>query len=265
MKIKINKLSAAISLLLGMTLTSIAQASDIVQLERNGYSFRFEERIDKTKGDLYGQTVGHISIVRLADNSLVYSEDTALRPGCDELPAIKLINDRYLSLCGHLGGRHYTQQIISLDMLHKAKLDMHDMPRQVEVDANGQLVVLVSLRDLFSDLQGPIYFPMIYKSYRDQVTFGFQRNFDADVSIHYLRYYDQLKLNEATVHQIPAMLAALMASQNKKFVCAEIPRIESILQKKLADKKPSATVKIWLARLQAYGYPAIDTEKCDAR
>lgn len=94
-------------------------------------------------------------------------------------------------------GRHYTQRIISVNMASPQMasldiLDMHDTPRHVEVGANGQLVVLATLRDLLpGELQGSRYFPLIYKSHRDQVTFGFKLSFDADVSPRYLTFYRQ--------------------------------------------------------------------------
>jgi len=76
----------ALALLQGMA----AYAGEV---HSNGYTVRFDERIETAPGDLHGATVGRISIARAADQALAWQENTPLQPGCGAIAAITVLND----------------------------------------------------------------------------------------------------------------------------------------------------------------------------
>lgn len=69
-------------LLLALALLQGMGAAQAAEALANGYSVRFDERIETAPGDLHGATVGRISIVRAADQGLAWQENTPLQPGC---------------------------------------------------------------------------------------------------------------------------------------------------------------------------------------
>ena len=82
----------ALALLQGMA----AYAGEV---HSNGYTVRFDERIETAPGDLHGAAVGRISIVRAADQGLAWQENTPLQPGCGAIAAITVLNDSYVWPC----------------------------------------------------------------------------------------------------------------------------------------------------------------------
>ena len=142
----------------------------------NGYTVRFDERIEMATGDLHGFDVGRIRIVRTADQGLVWQENTPLQPGCGTVAAVTVLNDIYVALCGHLGGRHHTQKIIFMqgNSPSMVNLDQFDSPSAVRVERDGSLAIDVLRRDRFpGELTGPHYFPTVYRLHHDDATFGF--------------------------------------------------------------------------------------------
>lgn len=247
-----------------------AHASEIVQ---NGYTVRFEERIENAPGtDLHGETVGRISIWRTGSQQLVWQENTSLSPGCGDIAAITSLNARFVALCGHLGGRHYTQKIIRLqDSLPKViTVDQYDDASPVRVEANGTLALDVWRRDMFAgELTGPHYFPYVYRMPDNGLTADFSLSFDQQAAQHYWLHYQAIRQTSQAAAVLPELLAALLASQaGKQSVCAELDRIEADLLR----QDPQATqasgrlqMQAWLRKLPTIGYPPLNTQACPGR
>ncbi|SDL97212.1 hypothetical protein SAMN05216517_102558 [Janthinobacterium sp. OK676] len=258
------KLLLVMALLQGMT----AYAGEV---RSNGYTVRFDERIETAPGDLHGETVGGIRLVRTADQALVWQENTPLRPGCGNVAAVTAINDRYMALCGHLGGRHYTQKIIFTQgsSLSMASVDQYDSPSPVRVERNGSLAIDVLRRDLFpGELTGPHYFPTVYRLRHDDAMFGFLPSFDGDVAERYWLHYRATRQAAPAAEVLPELLASLLAAQSgKQSICAELDTLAADLQQgRQYDAQGARTLmRTWLHKLPAVGYPAFDTQACPDR
>lgn len=254
----------ALALLASMT----AHAADVT---RNGYTLRYDERIEAAGGDLQGAAVGRIRITRAGDEALVWQENTPLQPGCGAIPAITVLNDSFVALCGHLGGRHYTQSIILLqgNTPGMASVDQYDAPSPVRVEGDGALAIDVVRRDLFpGELTGPHYFPTVYRLHRDAVTFGFVPSFDAASAGRYWQHYHATRQTAPAAAVLPELLASLLAAQSgKQPICGELDAIARELQGGGAPQGPGARALMldWLRKLPAAGYPAFDGQACPGR
>jgi len=258
------KLILVMALLQGMT----AYAGEV---RSNGYTARFDERIETAPGDLHGESVGGIRLVRASDQALVWQENTPLRPGCGNVAAVTAINDRYMALCGHLGGRHYTQKIIFTQggSLSMVSIDQYDSPSPVRVERNGSLAIDVLRRGLFpGELTGPHYFPTVYRLRHDDATFGFVPSFDGDAAERYWLHYRVTRQAAPAAEVLPELLASLLAAQSgKQSICAELDTLAADLQQgRQYDAQGARTLmRRWLHKLPAIGYPAFDTQACPDR
>ena len=258
------KLILAMALLQGMT----AYAGEV---RGNGYTARFDERTETAPGDLHGETVGGIRLVRTSDQALVWQENTPLRPGCGNVAAVTAINDRYMALCGNLGGRHYTQKIIFTQgsSLSMVSIDQYDSPSPVRVERNGSLAIDVLRRDLFpAELTGPHYFPTVYRLRHDDATFSFVPSFDGDAAERYWLHYRATRQAAPAAEVLPELLASLLAAQSgKQSICAELDTLAADLQQgRQYDAQGARTLmRTWLHKLSAIGYPAFDTQACPGR
>ncbi|MCA1861147.1 hypothetical protein LE191_13625 [Janthinobacterium sp. HSC-3S05] len=258
------KLILALALLQGMA----AYASEV---HSNGYTVRFDERIEEASGDLHGETVGRVSIVRTSDQALVWQENTPLRPDCGVVAAVTAINDRFVAVCGHLGGRHYTQKIILLQGGSPAmvSVDQYDSPSAVRVERNGSLAIDVLRRDRFpGELTGPHYFPTVYRLHHDDATFGFVPSFDGDAAERYWQHYRATRQVAPAAAVLPELLASLLAAQaGKQSICAELDTLATDLQQERQHDAQGARtlMRTWLHKLPAIGYPAFDTQACPGR
>ena len=258
------KLIVALALLQGMT----AYAGEA---RSNGYTVRYDERIEEASGDLHGESVGSIRLTRASDQALVWQENTPLRPGCGAIPAVTLLSDQFVALCGHLGGRHYTQRIMLLEgnTPGMASVDQYDAPSPVRVEGDGALAIDVVRRDLFpGELTGPHYFPTVYRLHRDAVTFGFVPSFDAASAGRYWQHYRATRQAAPAAAVLPELLASLLAAQSgKQSICGELDAIAAELQGSVAPQGPGARTLMldWLRKLPASGYPAFDGQACPGR
>ncbi|WP_035821434.1 hypothetical protein [Janthinobacterium sp. RA13] len=258
------KLILTLALLQGMT----AYAGEV---HSNGYTVRFDERIEEASGDLHGATAGRVSIVRTSDQALVWQENTPLRPDCGVVAAVTAINDRFVAVCGHLGGRHYTQKIIFMqgNALSMVSVDQYDSPSPVRVERNGSLAIDVQRRDRFpGELTGPHYFPTVYRLHHDDATFGFVPSFDGDAAERYWQHYRATRQAAPAAAVLPELLASLLAAQaGKQSICAELDTLTVDLQQgQQHDAQGARTLmSTWLHKLPAIGYPAFDTQACPGR
>ena len=238
------------------------------EVNSNGYTLRFEERIEEAPGDLHGETVGRISLRRTADQQLLWLENTPLRPGCGKLPAVSAINADFVSICGHLGGRHYTQKIVLTrgNFPTMASVDQYDLPSPARIAADGTLSIDVLRRDMFpEELTGPHLFPFVYRLHRDAVTFGFALSFDKDAAERYWQHYQDSRQAAHLAGVLPEMLAALLASQARQPICAELADIETALMhddKQLDQTGARKLMLSWLQKLPGIGYPAFKQPAC---
>ena len=239
------------------------------EVRSNGYTVRFDERIETAPGDLHGATVGRISIVRAADQGLAWQENTPLQPGCGAIAAITVLNDHYVALCGHLGGRHYTQKIIFMQGNSPAmvSVDQFDSPSAVRVERDGSLAVDVLRRDRFpGELTGPHYFPTVYRLHHDDATFGFVPNFDGEAAERYWQHYRATRQAAPAAGVLPELLASLLAAQaGTQPICTELATLAAHLQR---DSQPHdaqgarTLMRTWLHKLSSIGYPRFDAPAC---
>ena len=259
------------ALMLASALLSVVGAAQTGAVLANGYSVRFDERIETAPGDLHGATVGHIRIMGAAEQGLVWQENTALQPGCGAIPAVTRIDDSLVALCGHLGGRHYTQKIIFMhgNSPSMVTLDQYDAPSAVRMERDGSLAIDVLRRDLFpGELTGPHYFPTVYRLHRDAFAFGFLPSFDANAAERYWLHYRATRQAAPAAAVLPELLASLLAAQSgKQAICAELDTLAADLQQgRQHDAQGARTLmRTWLHKLPAIGYPAFDTQACPGR
>lgn len=229
--------------------------------------YQFESRIEDGPGDLHGSTVGRITVLREGDRRAVYVEDTPLQPGCGSIPAVTLISGHLAVLCGNLGGRHNTYKVFrhSGAALDVTTLDIGDGNSVLETGNNGQLLGLVMRRDLFPQITGPRYFPVVYGLHDDAITFGFRPVFSAAAAPLYLRYYQSLKQESESSHGVEEMLAMLLAMQDSALTCKELAYLEKRLVKggKFQQHKAARTFLMeWAQKLPAIGYPVFNNVTC---
>ena len=259
------KLIVALALMQGMT----AYAGEA---RSNGYTVRYDERIEEASGDLHGESVGSIRLTRASDQTLVWQENTPLRPGCGAIPAVTLLSDQFVALCGHLGGRHYTQKIILMqgNTPGMVSVDQFDTPSPVRVEGDGTLALDVLRRDLFpGELTGPHYFHTVYRLQRDAATFGFVPSFEAESAERYWQQYRATRQAAPAAAVLPELLASLLAAQSgKQPICGELAAIAADLQHggQIPDAQGARTLMLgWLHKLPAIGYPAFNMQACAGR
>ncbi|MEC5162996.1 MULTISPECIES: hypothetical protein [unclassified Janthinobacterium] len=229
--------------------------------------FQFEPRLEDGPGDLHGAAVGRISVLRAADRRVVYSEDTPLQPGCDAIPAMTLLTPHLLALCGNLGGRHYTYKVLrsagaSLDV---ATLDMQDGNEPLHVGSDGRVFGVVMRRDVYPQLTGPRYFPLVYRLREDGASFGFRPDFSSAAAPLYRRRYQLMKQHNNAQQEAEEMLAMLLATQDRAFVCQELAYLENMLVKggKFQDGQAArGFLTDWAQKLPEAGYPAFNDFTC---
>ena len=156
--------------------TSESAAATSVDLE--GYRFRFEPQPAEVLAlppELAPRSTVSISRLRADGDEPVYLQTLPLEPGCGKLPAISVLADRYVVLCGHFGGRHYTHQVFRIGALgpEATTLDAFDDPARLTVDAEGALIARISRRDVVPGHVGPVYVPIDYRLQSDESSFGF--------------------------------------------------------------------------------------------
>lgn len=241
-----------------LALFSILPGAQAAELNHNGHVFRFDQRVETAPGDLHGQAAGTMSVRRAGDQALLLQIDTPLNPGCGAVPAVYAIDDTLVALCGHLGGRHYTQTVIRIDQpLNVASIDQHDGAQRLQAGPDGMPQTAVLARDFFAgELTGPHYFPRVYRLRRDNATFGWQPVFDSAAAPLYLRSYrDERAMATTLAEQLPQALAALVASGDNATICRELATLQA------APGIP-ALLATWLRRLPEIGYPAFDLRQC---
>jgi len=147
-------------------------------VDLEGYRFRFEPQPAEVLAlppELAPRSTVSISRLRADGDEPVYLQTLPLEPGCGKLPAISVLADRYVVLCGHFGGRHYTHQVFRIGALgpEATTLDAFDDPARLTVDAEGALIARISRRDVVPGHVGPVYVPIDYRLQSDESSFGF--------------------------------------------------------------------------------------------
>lgn len=228
--------------------------------------FRFEQRVEDGPGDLRGQALGRISVLR-PDGREVYAEETPLQAGCGEIAATSQLTPQLVALCGTLDGRHTTYKVFRQAgaALEMATLDLQDGNGPLVVGRDGRARGMVMRRDVFPDMTGPRYFPLVYALYDDPIAFGFRPDFGSHARYYYNRRYLDLKHGDQAAQAIPEMLAMLLAMQEPRLTCRELSRLETIL----VDDGQHAVrhdaryfLRQWMDKLPAAGYPAFDEAVC---
>lgn len=228
--------------------------------------FRFEPRVEDGPGDLHGQALGRISVLR-ADGYAVYAEDTPLQAGCGEIAAISQLTPQLVALCGTLGGRHTTYKVFRHvgAALEMATLDLLDGSGPLVIKRDGRARGMVMRRDVFPGMIGPRYFPLVYALHDDPIAFGFRPDFSAYARADYNRRYNELRHGKQPAQAMPEILAMLLAMQEPRLTCRELSRLETIL---IDDGqyagRPDARdfLQQWMNKLPGVGYPAFDEAVC---
>lgn len=237
------------------------------EIELDGHRIRFERTgVDIASAALESMPSSLITVTRIGGSSPIYTERSSLIPGCEGVPTISLIAGRYAALCGHLGGRHYTYRVFRIGGSgpEVATLDAFDVAAPLLVDGQGGIMTRVARRDQFpGELVGPVYFPYVYALHADASTFGFAPTFGEGAKRHYVHVYAWHKANDGLALMLPAMLAALMATQDRALICKEVAQWKSGTAANGGDVVAlENTIRQWSAKLPAIGYPAFDVTRC---
>ena len=254
---RIPLLTAALLLTLPTAATAAKPASS---LEFRGYTVSYVA----TPGPGDTERGGRITLKH--GKSVLMTQHTGLMPGCGKVPALSLVADKYVALCGNLGGRHYTYQVIGFDGPEPriAVLDALDDATPLKATADGDVTALVARRDLLPrDVAGAIYFPLVYRLRKDPSAFGFVPVFDAGARADYAGYYAWLKDNKRNNPDFrPALIAALVATQDKNFICKELAGIDQQGGNTSKDIKAKSGAQHWIDKLHAVGYPQFNRAQC---
>lgn len=231
---------------------------------------QFEPRVEDGPGDLQGQNVGRISVLRASDRRTVYADDTPLQPACAPVPAVTLLNQRLVAVCGNLGGRHNTYKVLRMEgeAIDVATLDMQDGNDPLRVDQHGRIFGVVMRRDLYPKLTGPRYFPIVYRLHEDDAGFGFRPDFSSSAAPIYAQRYASMKQSEIGQPAAEEMLAMLLATQDRSFVCKELAYLEIQLVKRgQFQQRQDARIflKEWAQKLPEAGYPAFNDLTCKGK
>jgi hypothetical protein len=226
-------------------------------MTQDGHTFSYQERIQTAPGDLQGEVVGTIVITREDGQEIVYEEETALRPGCGDEPAVEYLGGDFVALCGHLGGRHYTKTVFRLtpEPAPLAQLDFFDAPAPVGIDRNGILRTRVLRRDVFRGVTGPVYFPYVHSLDATAAQPVFAADFSASARPIYLDYYETLRREGQPAEHYREMAAALVAAGDVRFACRELGELKRALP-------ASVDLRQWLRTLPQGGYPVFDVRGC---
>lgn len=227
--------------------------------------FQFEPRVADEPGDLHGETLGRITVLR-PDGQAVYAEDTPLRPGCGKIAAVSELTAQLVALCGDLGGRHATYKVFRQvgAALEVATLDLQDGSEPLAIGPDGRARAMVMRRDVFPGMTGARYFPLVYALHYDPAAFGFRPDFSADATNDYRRHYQELLHAQQAAQAIPEVLAMLLAIQEPRLTCRELSRLETTLMDVRHAPRPDARafLRQWMEKLSAAGYPAFDEAVC---
>lgn len=221
---------------------------------------------EKVPEDVAPKSEIRVTRVRSGGRDEILKESSSLDAGCGGVPAMGSIGDRYVVLCGHLGGRHYTYRVfrIGASGLESATLDTFDQAAPFEVDAKGRLTTLVTRRDQFPrELVGPFYFPVVYALHADESSFGFLPDFGETARPQYMKFYAWVRENKAVSQFLPVMLAALTAAQDRGATCREIKEWRSAeLRKQGSADGFDSAIREWSRKLPSIGYPRFDSDTC---
>ena len=254
-----------------LVLTMLASTSGLAAQLQTGSGdtarvYRFEPRVEDGPGDLHGQALGRISVLR-ANGHEVYAEDTPLQAGCGEIAAVSQLTPQLVALCGTLGGRHTTYKVFRQvgAALEMATLDLQDGSGPLAIRRDGRARGVVMRRDVFPGITGPRYFPLVYALYDDPIAFGFRPDFSSYARADYHRRYNELRQGAQPAQAMPEILAMLLAMQEPRLTCRELSRLETIL---IDDGqyavRPDARdfLRLWMDKLPSAGYPAFDEAVC---
>lgn len=207
-----------------------------------------------------------VTITRASTAEVWTKEWSAFEPGCGAIPAVSSVGDRYLALCGHLGGRHYTYRLMRIGGggTESATLDAFDQASPLIADAHGAITTLVLRRDVFpGELVGPIYFPYVYAVRSDASTFGFEPVFGANVKAQYMSFYDWTLANKDRSEFLPVLLASLVATQDKAVICRGVKELKKQEREKNGKTDTlDKALRTWSARLPTIGYPKFNLNHC---
>ncbi|WP_343629926.1 hypothetical protein [Roseateles sp.] len=221
---------------------------------------------ERMSGDFVPRAVIQVTRGRTGGRDEILKELSPLEPGCGEVPALASLADRYVVLCGHLGGRHFTYRVFRLGAggLESTALDAFDQASPLVIDAQDRITTLVTRRDQFpSELKGPLYFPFVYALHADESGMGFAPAFDEAARPQYLQFYEWTKANKNLSQFLPVMLAALVASRDQKAICREIKEWGTGEQQKRGRTVPvDRVIDDWAKRLPSIGYPHFDFNSC---
>ena len=228
------------------------------------YRFSFDKYRTGDGSDYVPRSV--VKIVRSYDRVAVFHEYSPLDPGCGKVSAISVLLDEYVVLCGHLGGRHYTYKVFreTGSGPSSATLDAFDDVAPLVVGQDGSITTLVARRDMFPEqLHGPYYFPHVYALRADGSSFGFSAVFGGSVRSQYESYYRWILEHQDPLEYLPVAVAALVATQDKGFICPEMKRLKDAGSVK-SDKEQDvgAAIRGWVGRLPSIGYPSFDLDIC---
>lgn len=196
----------------------------------------------------------------------VSRELSSFTPGCGDVPAIAALSEQYIALCGHLGGRHYTYRLLRVGGagLESASLDTFDKASPLVFNSNGALETLVLRRDkLPGKVVGPIYFPYVYVLRSDPSSFGFFPIYGEPVKSTYLNFYNRTFQSTSSSQSLPALLAALLATQDKQFICGEVKNLKNNWSGSPGEVAPfDEVLQFWGRELPKLGYPTFDFNHC---
>lgn len=258
---KVSTCSKYIALIFFGSSIAICEAGQKESLEIRDHVFTFEQsaNTDKSIDAEYQST---ISVKKKGADSEIYKQVSTLEPSCGKVPKFQKLNENLIALCGHLGGRHYTYKFfrISASGPEVTTLDSFDGAPEIVNTNNGSISLLVIMRDRFSEITGPVYFPYVYQLYSDENAFGFHLDYGVNSRQQYRKFYADIKSTDDK-NYLPVKIATLMAIQDEKFVCDEIKEIKQKAENKNAGSLQNSIEK-WMKKLPSVGYPTFNLNDC---
>ncbi len=241
---------------------SICKADQKSSAEIRGHLFTFEKSLNRDRS-IDSEYLSTISVKRNGSNAEIYKQVSTLLPGCESISKLQKLEENLVAICGHLGGRHYTYKFyrVGASGPEVATLDAFDVAPQIaHHKSDGTVSLLVILRDRFSDITGPVYFPYVYKLHRDESAFGFYLDYSASSREQYEKFYATIKTKNDTSY-LPVKIATLMAIQDKSFVCRELNEIAKNGEGKNHGSLQNSIEK-WMEKLPSIGYPTFNLNDC---
>lgn len=207
-----------------------------------------------------------ITVTRTLHQDTVSRELSFFTPGCGDVPAVSAHGGTYVALCGHLGGRHYTYRLFRLGGagLESVTLDAFDRAFPLSDSPGGGVETMVLRRDeLPGANMGPIYLPHMYRLRLDPSSFGFAPIYGAAVKSRYMDYYARTLEQTEWSQSFPALVAALMATEDPALICGEVKKLKRGWRG-AAGEAPSFddTLQKWSKQLPTLGYPTFDFTIC---